>query len=58
MRQKNLSKAQKCPTFDRRDFLHYRMFKFIIHAKAKALVFPYMFCSYFIGRGFANRAKS
>ena len=38
--------------------LHDRMFELIIHAKAKAWVFPYKFCSYFNGRGFANRAKS
>ena len=27
------------------------MFELIIHAKAKAWVFPDKFCSYFIGRG-------
>ena len=30
----------------------------LLHTKAKARVFPYKFCSYFIDRGFANRAKS
>ena len=34
------------------------MFKLIIHAKAKARIIPFKFSSYFIGRGFAIRAKS
>ena len=38
--------------------LHNRMFELIIHAKAKACVFPYKFCNYFTGRGFANHANS
>ena len=57
MRQKTYLKAQKCSKFHRRVSLHDRMFKLIIHAKAKGWVFPYKFWSYFIGRGFASRAK-
>ena len=59
MRQKTYLKAQKCSKFHRRASLHDGMFEFkIIHAKAKAWVFPYKFCSYFIGRGLASHAKS
>ena len=44
MRQKkNCLKAQKCSKFHRRDSLHDRMFELIIHAKAKAWVFPTSF---------------
>ena len=47
MRQKTYLKAQKCSKFHRRNSLHDRMFELIIHAKAKALVFPTSFAIIF-----------
>ena len=57
--KKTYLKAQKCWNFHRRVSLHDCMFKLIIiHIKAKAWVFPYKYCSYFISCGFAYCAKS
>ena len=38
--KKTYLKVQKCSKFQRRDLLHDRMFELIIHANAKARVFP------------------
>ena len=43
MRQKTYLKAQKCSKFSQTNSLHDRMFELIIHAKAKAWVFPTSF---------------
>ena len=51
-------KTQKCSKFHRSASLHHHMFELIIHAKNESMSFPNKFCSYFIGCGFANRAKS
>ena len=58
VRQNTDLKAQKCSKFHSRGSLRDRMFELIIHIKAKAWIFPYKFCNYFIDHGFANRAKS
>ena len=43
MRRKNLSKSTKMFKISQTDSLHDRMFELIIHAKAKAWVFPTSF---------------
>ena len=58
MRQRNLSKRTKMFKILQTCLAAWPHVRINFHAKEKAWVFPYKFCSYFIGRGFANRAKS
>ena len=58
MRPKNLSKSTEMfKKFHGHYLLHNRMFE-LLTEKRKREIFPYKFCSYFTGRGFACWDKS